>query len=94
MRTLMKTKIFSLLAFVVLLLSLENCKPDPKVQKTNPNDPDSLYQGTKYTIQIPFGFPYLSNPYKDSLTVEGIQLGRRLFYDKRLSSTGLLACAS
>ena len=89
----MKAKILFLLSLVIVLLSLENCKPDPKTQTTS-TDPDSLYRGTKYIIQIPFGFPSLTNPYKDSLTVEGIQLGRRLFYDKRLSSTGLLACAS
>ena len=90
----MKQKILFLFSIVVILLSLENCKPDPKIQKANPNDPDSLYLGTKYIIKVPFGFPNLTTPYKDSLTVEGIQLGRRLFYDKRLSITGQLACAS
>jgi cytochrome c peroxidase len=90
----MKKKILFLASLVLVLLSLENCKPDRQIQKYNPGDPDSLYQGTKYIIQIPFGFPSLTNPYKDSLTEEGIQLGRRLFYDKKISITGQLACAS
>ena len=89
-----KNKILFFFSITALLFSLQNCKPDPTTHKANPGDPDSLYQGKKYIIQIPFGFPTLTNPYKDSLTVEGILLGRRLFYDKRLSSTGQLACAS
>ena len=95
----MKRKALYTLPFAFLLLVLANCKRDPKITtvKTNPNDPDSLYQGTKYVIQsnaITFEFPGISNPYKDSLTVEGILLGRRLFYDKHLSVNGTLACAS
>ncbi len=92
----MKKAVLLFVAIITILISLENCKRDPVIQtKQNPNDPDSLYQGTKYTIQIPFQFPSLSsNKYKDSMTVEGVQLGRRLFYDKHLSSTGQLACAS
>jgi len=88
-----KTIVFIVFGFFTLLL-LQNCKPDKNEPPLNPNDPDSLYVGTTYTIQKPFRFPSISNTYKDSLTVEGIELGRRLFYDKRLSSTGLLSCAS
>lgn len=33
-------------------------------------------------------------PYDNPLTVEGIALGRRLFYEKALSSDGSLSCAS
>lgn len=94
----MTKRILFLLSVGLMLLGLMDCRHDPKITvKTNPNDPDSLYQGTKYVISSPaisFEFPPLSNPYKDSLTVEGILLGRRLFYDKHLSSTGQLACAS
>ena len=81
-----------------------DCRRDPKMNlSANPNDPDSLYQGIKYIIgtppgptanEIAFALPTLNNPYKDSLTVEGILLGRRLFYDKHLSTTGQMACAS
>lgn len=81
-----------------MLVALMDCKREPKTTiNTNPNDPDSLYQGTKYTIGSPaisFAFPTIKNPYKDSLTVEGIYLGRRLFYDKHLSTNGQMACAS
>jgi cytochrome c peroxidase len=93
-------KKFLLLTGAVLMavLSLQNCKPDKTEGPSNPNDPDSLYAGTSYSFSTlnppPFRFPLIEHPYKDSLTLEGIELGRRLFYDKHLSSTGLLSCAS
>ena len=91
----MKKKVLFLFSLVVLVLALGNCKRDPAVTKhTNPNDPDSLYQGTKYILTIPFQFPSIKSAYKDSLTVEGIALGRRLFYDKHLSVNGQMACAT
>lgn len=92
-------KIFLFAAFgLLVLLMLQNCKPEHSQPPTNPNDPDSLYAGTPYSfanLNPPlFRFPAITNPYKDSLTREGIELGRRLFYDKHLSSTGTFACAN
>ena len=91
----MRNKALLFFTAVVMLLLLQNCKRDPLITNhQNPNDPDSLYQGTKYTLTVPFLFPSIKSTYKDSLTVEGIQLGRRLFYDKHLSVNGDRACAS
>src|SRR5579863_2481471 len=82
------------LFFLLLVVSLEDCKREPKVTKTTYTDPDSLYAGTPYTLVVPNEFPPLTDPLADSLTYEGIQLGRRLFYDKHLSMDGSKACAS
>ncbi len=83
---------------LVAVISLQNCKHEEPDGPQNPADPDSLYTGVRYSFTTlnppPFRFPVISHPYKDSLTLEGIELGRRLFYDTRLSSTGQLACAS
>lgn len=92
-------KIISLGAFcLVIVLLLQNCKPDKTLPPTDPNYRMNLHICTPYsfsTLNPPlFRFPVISNPYKDSLTVEGIELGRRLFYDTRLSSTNLISCAS
>jgi len=90
-----RKKLPLIFAAFFVLLALENCKRDPPlVKQVVYSDPDSLYQGTKYTITRPFSFPSITNPYADSLTVEGIMLGRRLFYDKHLSLNGQMACAS
>ena len=50
---------------------------------------------TPYSISIPPYFPTLLNiPYDNPLTVEGIKLGRYLFYDGRLSgrTDSLMSC--
>lgn len=89
----MKRGLLIFLLCGAIVLGLQNCKheiPDPPRW----GDEDSLYVGTPHIIEKPFRFPNITNPYKDSLTEEGIELGRRLFYDKHLSSTGQLSCAS
>lgn len=54
---------------------------------------------TPYQLSIPFGFPTKLNiPNDNPLTVEGITLGRYLFYDGRLSGRthpdSLMSCAT
>ncbi len=57
-------------------------------------DADSLYISTPYVFTKPFRFPTIIHPYKDSVTEEGIELGRRLFYDINISATKNISCAS
>ncbi|MBK9290141.1 MAG: cytochrome-c peroxidase [Bacteroidetes bacterium] len=57
------------------------------------------WQPTPYQLDIPFGFPtQLNIPPNNPLTVEGIELGRYLFYDGRLSGRthpdSLMSCAT
>lgn len=57
------------------------------------------YKPTPYTLEIPPYFPTLLNiPDDNPLTVEGINLGRYLFYDGRLSGRtdfdSLMSCGS
>jgi cytochrome c peroxidase len=75
-----------------LLVIFQACKPD---------DRGSDYKATPYKFDIPLYFPTLLNiPEDNPLTVEGIELGRYLFYDGRLRGyTGtdpdsLMSCAS
>lgn len=51
------------------------------------------YAPSSYDLQIPQGFPQMDIPANNPMTVEGIALGRKLFYDKRLSIDNSLACA-
>jgi cytochrome c peroxidase len=62
-------------------------------------DPVPVYQPTPFALEVPFGFPTLMNiPEDNPLTVEGIELGRYLFYDGRLSGRthpdSLMCCAT
>lgn len=51
-------------------------------------------QGTLYTWKLPTGFPEPLVPADNPMTVEKVQLGRFLFYDKRLSGNQTFSCAS
>jgi cytochrome c peroxidase len=47
-----------------------------------------------YAWKLPKGFPVPSVPADNPMTEEKVQLGRHLFYDKRLSGNGTQSCAS
>jgi len=49
---------------------------------------------TAYSLTVPAGFPTPVIPADNPLTNEGVALGRRLFYEKALSSTGTMSCGS
>ena len=74
----MKTKKTSFFVFFLLISAaflLSGC----------PQPPDEEYSATPYTLRIPRYFPTnLHIPKDNPLTVEGIELGRHLFYDDRL----------
>ncbi len=50
--------------------------------------------GTPYNWVNPKGFPTPILPADNPLTIEGIELGRYLFFDKRLSADLKISCAS
>jgi len=45
-------------------------------------------------VTTPPGFPRMPVPEQNPLTWEGVHLGKRLFFDKQLSRTGEVACAT
>ena len=51
-------------------------------------------RGTAYRWNLPEGFPEPRVPEGNPLTIEKIKLGRRLFYDKRLSANRTQSCSS
>jgi cytochrome c peroxidase len=90
----MKTVCIAFITGVFLLLAATGCRHSTFGNLFWDNEPDSLYTGKKYTVQRPFKFPAIDNKYADSMTYEGVELGRRLFYDKHLSADGKKSCAS
>ncbi len=50
--------------------------------------------GTPYTLQIPSNLPPMLIPPDNPMTVEGVALGRYLFYEERLSGDNTMSCAS
>ncbi len=78
---------------IIILVLLWGCKKDSEPQ------PPVTTQPTPYTIKIPKYFPTLLNiPDDNPMTVEGVSLGRYLFYDGRLSgrlhTDSLMSCAT
>lgn len=85
----MNNKALFLLILITFLISAcgEKDKPDP------------VYKPTPYEIKVPRFFPtQLNIPADNPMTVEGIELGRFLFYDGRLSGRtdfdSLMSCGS
>jgi cytochrome c peroxidase len=52
------------------------------------------YDPTPYVLEIPSHFPAMPIPDDNPMTVEGVELGRKLFYEKRLSGDNSMSCAS
>lgn len=73
---------------VVAVLGLSQCKED------EPANNGQSFTGTPYTLNVPTGFPPANIPPDNPMTVEGIELGRYLFYEKSLSEDNTINCAS
>ena len=55
---------------------------------------DIPYSPQAYTILKPASFPEIPIPANNPMTAEGVQLGRRLFYDPLLSADSTMSCSS
>ncbi len=75
-------KIIAISFFFTLLLT--SCKEAEKPISTT----------TAYELIIPVGFPEMAIPDDNPLTVEGIALGKKLYYDNILDKNQARACAS
>ncbi len=70
------------LSSVIICASLVSCGGETAV-------PDTKQPSV---LDVPFGFPAIPTPADNPLTLEKVELGRHLFYDKRLSLDMSLAC--
>lgn len=76
-----------LIPFIFILL-IASCKVDPAVM---PNDG---HEHTHYDLNIPAGLPPMPFPADNPMSVEGVALGRKLFYDNLLSANNTMNCGS
>lgn len=81
-------RIIPVLATITLTFAFNSCKIDPST------DPELLPHAHAHTLDIPSGLPAMPIPANNPLTVEGIALGRKLFYDPILSKGNTQSCAS
>jgi cytochrome c peroxidase len=73
--------IFKLAMVIAFFTLIGSCK-----KESDDNNDD--YNPTPYSVSYPSNFPLMSIPSNNPLTVEGIELGRRLYYDTKLSVNG------
>jgi cytochrome c peroxidase len=61
---------------------------------TESTTPAADVTGTPYEVSVPLGLPPLPIPDDNPMTVEKIELGKLLYFDKRLSADGTISCAT
>jgi len=83
-------KVFTYIAFLLSgLLLISACSKDDV-----PQNPGEVYDPTPYQLVIPQGYPDMVIPDDNPMTVEGVALGRQLFYDSILSGDNTQSCGS
>lgn len=75
--------------FVFTFAAMTGCRPDPIEEPIDVNP-----SATPYSIEIPPFFPPMDIPTDNPLTVEGIELGRFLFWEKQLSADNSMSCGT
>ncbi len=82
---------FKLILLLAYVFMLNACKKDPALKEEAINIAGGP---TPYFVKLPKNFPPLPIPKSNPLTVEGIALGKKLFYDPLLSINNTQSCAS
>ena len=82
----MNKRKLAVLALCGILLVMACRKEDPQVIFVPVG-------ATPYNLIIPSGLPPMQIPSNNPMTVEGVALGKKLFYDKILSGNNMQACA-
>lgn len=81
-------KIKSVATVLILVIIIWACK------KEEPKEMEPVIVGTPYQLTIPEGFPNLPANLVSRLTEEGVALGRKLFFETKLSLDSSISCAS
>lgn len=79
-------KKYIIIAFILTTIVVVNaCRKDKKYFN---------YQSTPASVEIPNHFPPMLIPSDNPMTEEGIELGRFLFWEKKLSGDNTMSCGS
>lgn len=79
---------YRLWSILLLFLLLSSCRKEGDVAPV-------VYDNPVLTLDIPDGFPELNSSLKSNMPTEyGVELGKKLFYDTKLSANNTISCAS
>ena len=81
----------SLIILILISVTLSACGDDPVASG---DLTDIEYDPIAYLPAIPENFPALEQPENNMMTVDGVLLGRKLFFDPILSGDSTMSCAS
>jgi cytochrome c peroxidase len=88
----MKIKALTFILFCFVIIA---CQETEHLGPLSPcNLSSTPYNPTNYTVVSPKGFPPMEHPDDNPITVQGIELGRHLFYDPILSRDSSVSCSS
>jgi len=79
------------------VLAFASCQQDDDIDPPNPNDgdlTDILYDPQPYVVTTSTNMGEMEIPVDNPLTIDGVQLGRRLFYDPILSADSTMSCST
>lgn len=85
---------------IIGILFVVSCVDDDPIEPVTPTGCDTClveYNPTLYNLKLPPFFSVLPAPVipkNNPLTVEGIELGKKLFYEKKLSINNSISCSS
>lgn len=74
------------------LITFSSCTNDEPEPITDTGD--MPYVTTPYELETPYGFPDMIIPEDNPTTLEGVGLGRMLFYDRIMDKDSMRSCAS
>lgn len=85
-------KKYIVLLNITLIIAFFSCTKDKEATPGSTASVDT--PATSFFLATPFGFPQIVIPTNNTLTVEGIALGKKLFYDPMLSLDNTQSCGS
>lgn len=88
--------LYAILLMALVSLAAEGCRDDDDNCTNCPNDDviTGEYTPQSFNLVVPTWLPPAPIPSDNLLTVDGVALGRMLFYDPILSSDSTMSCAS
>lgn len=81
-------------SFLIICCSLMACQKDKPINPVIDTPIEEPYLPTPYNLELPDNFLLPNIPTDNPLTVEGVDLGKRLFYDPILSGDNTQSCAT
>ncbi|MEE9371880.1 MAG: cytochrome c peroxidase [Saprospiraceae bacterium] len=89
--------LFQCLFYSTIIILFASCGKDDPVMPQPMPEPDCpgdwVHAPSSYSLEIPKSLPKMNIPSNNVMTIQGVALGRLLFYDPILSGDNTLACA-